>query len=247
MCTLTWFRRGAGFELFFNRDERLTRPRGLAPRVHERAGRRWIAPSDPEGGGTWIGVNEFGVCVALLNGYLRADEASRSWVSRGELVDGVLDAASAREVEVRVRKRELERYRSFTLVAVDPAHPALIATWDGREAGFDRRAEGVPPICSSSLDPTGATRARRELFASLHARHGNVDGELLERFHTSHAPARGALSPCMHRDDAATQSFTRVRVDGEHVELHYSPGAPCEARPSERFELARAPHHHVRS
>ncbi|MCC7013237.1 MAG: NRDE family protein [Planctomycetes bacterium] len=239
MCTLTWVRHGTGFELFFNRDEQRTRAKAKAPFVHERAGRRWIAPTDTAGGGTWIGVNEFGLAVALLNGFLRGDQGERPWTTRGELVESVLDAKNVREVEVRLRKRHLERFRSFTLVAVEPAAPALVASWDGQELALDQRFDGHPPICSSSLDPNGATRARRELFSELQARHGGIDSGLLELFHRSHGPERGALSPCMHRDDAATQSFTRIAVDAERVELHYTPGAPCEGLAAERLELPR--------
>lgn len=240
MCTLTWVHHGTGFDFLFNRDEKRTRGLARPPRIHERSGRSWIAPTDEDGGGTWVGVNEFGLAIALLNGYQRADSADRAWSSRGELVDGMLDATNVREVEVRVRKRHLERYRSFTLVAVEPSARALVATWDGTELAFDRRTDGHPPICSSSLDPTGATSSRRELFQEMLTRHGNVDAELLEQFHRSHLPERGALSPCMHRDDAQTQSFTRIRVDAQHVELHYTAGAPCEARTAERIELPRA-------
>jgi len=240
VCTLTWIRRGTGYDLFFNRDEMRTRKVALAPRIHERAARHWIAPIDPEGGGTWIGVNEFGVGVALLNGYRRSDDVARTWVSRGVLVDSLLDALSPREIEVRLRKRDLSRFRSFSLVAIEPLSPALLATWDGAELALDRRDAGVPPICSSSLDPTGATHFRRELFQEMRVRHGAVDTQLLERFHSSHEPVRGPLSPCMHRDDAQTHSFTRIRVDARKVELHYSPGAPCQRLPAEVVELERA-------
>lgn len=240
MCTLTWLHHGPGYELFFNRDEKRTRAVATPPQVRERAGRRWLAPRDPDGGGTWIGVNEFGLSVALLNGYLPLDAEPREWVTRGELVDGLLDARTAHEVEVRLRKRHLERYRSFTLVALEPAQPALVASWDLRELALDRRLEGHPPICSSSLDPTGATQARRELFARMLARQGNVDFALLERFHASHEPERGPHSPCMHRDDAQTQSLTRIRVGAAAVELRYTAGAPCSGSVAERLELARA-------
>lgn len=247
MCTLTWIRRESGFELFFNRDEKRTRGRALSPRVHERSGRRWLAPVDADGGGTWIGVNEFGVAAALLNGDRSSDQAERNWTSRGLLVDSLLDALSCREIEVRLRKRDLSRFRSFTLVMLDPVSPALLATWDGSELALDHREEGHPPLCSSSLDSTRATRVRRELFAEMVAEHGSIDADLLERFHTSHRPERGPWSPCMHRDEAQTHSFTRVRVGAREVELRYAPGAPCEALPVERIELERSSRAALRS
>jgi hypothetical protein len=239
VCTLTWLHHGQGYELFFNRDEKRTRAPARPPQVRERAGRRWIAPSDPDGGGTWIGANEFGLCVALLNGYLPRDAEERAWVTRGELVDGLLDARTQEEVRVRLSKRHLERYRSFSIVAVAPTGPALVASWDLNALVVDARHAGHPPICSSSLDPTGATVARRELFARLAAQRGTIDAELLERFHRSHEPERGPWSPCMHRDNAQTQSLTHVRVTEARVALHYTHGAPCEGATQVAFELPR--------
>jgi hypothetical protein len=240
VCTLTWIRRDSGFELFFNRDEKRSRGRALSPRIHERTGRRWIAPVDADGGGTWIGVNEFGLALALLNGFRDGDEAERPWTSRGLLVDSLLDALSRREVEVRLRKRDLSRYRSFSLIALDPASTAMVATWDGAELALDHRDEGRPPICSSSRDTNEATRVRRALFQDMVAEHGSLDPDLLERFHASHRPERGAWSPCMHRESAQTRSSTRIRVDARSVELHYTPGAPCEGHPAELVDLARS-------
>lgn len=239
MCTLTWLHHGQGYELYFNRDEKRTRAPARPPQVRERAGRSWIAPSDPDGGGTWIGVNEFGLCVALLNGYLPRDAEEREWVTRGELVDGLLDARTQEEARVRLSKRHLERYRSFSIVAVGPLGPALVASWDLNALTFDARHAGHPPICSSSLDPTGATVARRELFARMAAQRGSIDAELLERFHRSHEPERGPWSPCMHRDNAQTQSLTHVRVAADKVELHYTHGAPCEGALQVALELPR--------
>jgi len=227
VCTLTWIALERGYELYFNRDEKLTRAPGLPPRRFANAGRAWLAPADPDGGGTWIGVNDRGLTLALLNGYKRVDDAARAWRSRGLLVQELLALADVPAFEARLRELDLNPYRSFTLFAVDPSCAARAATWDGAVLSFESHASAGAPLCSSSLDPTGATRARRELFESWRTQAPSVDAELLARFHASHLPERGPLSPCMHRADAQTQSFSRVRCGAESVELEYSPGAPC--------------------
>ncbi|MBL8804561.1 MAG: NRDE family protein [Planctomycetes bacterium] len=227
MCTLTWIALERGYELYFNRDEKLTRAPGLPPRRFAGARRAWLAPADPDGGGTWIGVNERGLTLALLNGYKRADDAARVWRSRGLLVQELLELDDVPTFEARLRALDLSPYRSFTLFAVDPSCAARAANWDGAALAFESHASAGAPLCSSSLDPTGAARARRELFESWRAQGQSVDAALLARFHASHLPERGPLSPCMHRADAQTQSFTRVRCGATNVELAYSPGAPC--------------------
>jgi hypothetical protein len=44
----------------------------------------------------------------------------------------------------------------------------------------------------------------------------------------------------MHRPEAMTRSFTRVRVDGDRVTMIYHPGTPCVAAPETEATLARA-------
>ena len=50
-----------------NRDERRSRPAALPPQVHDLGGRLAAFPVDPRGGGSWVGVNDVGIVVTLLN------------------------------------------------------------------------------------------------------------------------------------------------------------------------------------
>jgi hypothetical protein len=241
VCTLTWLAFEHGYELFFNRDEKRTRARALAPTLHAAGDARWIAPTDPDGGGTWLGVNTRGVTVALLNGYQPADQLAREFESRGKLVDALLGAASTAEVRARIERHELTRFRSFAIVAFQPEIEPIQAVWDGSRLDLSVLAPPDRPVCSSSLDPIGASASRRALFARMTARANSLDAQLLLRFHASHEPERGSLSPCMHRDDAQTVSLTRVRVSRARVELAYSPSAPCEGAPARPLFLDREP------
>ena len=60
MCTLSWLTTEAGYSVFCNRDERKTRPVAVPPAILRTGGVAYIAPIDPEGGGSWIAVNEQG-------------------------------------------------------------------------------------------------------------------------------------------------------------------------------------------
>ena len=42
MCTVSWIRNADGYDLQFNRDERLTRTRARMPRIAELAGVRYL-------------------------------------------------------------------------------------------------------------------------------------------------------------------------------------------------------------
>lgn len=238
MCTLTWWRDARGFSLHFNRDERKTRPASTPPELVTIDGVRALAPRDGEAGGTWIGVNERGVALALLNGYQHArHRAEGAFRSRGLLVHEQLGAASAREVADRVRKLDLSIYRPFLLTAFDRV-TAFVIEWDGLRADARALDDGMRPIVSSGYDYEGVARTRRELFDSLAVQ--GVDDTMLARFHRAHEPERGPYSPCMHRDDAATVSYTRVSVGDRQGAIEHHAGAPCESPPRSQSTLPLA-------
>ena len=87
MCTMTWFKSADGYELFFNRDEQLSRQRALLPTIQTHSKIDYISPTDADAGGTWIALNQFGVTVCLLNHYeFQQIETYKDWTSRGEIV-----------------------------------------------------------------------------------------------------------------------------------------------------------------
>ena len=67
MCTVSFIPRPEGFYLAMNRDESVDRVLALPPAEFRRAGLRCLYPHEPAGG-TWIGANEAGLCLALMNG-----------------------------------------------------------------------------------------------------------------------------------------------------------------------------------
>lgn len=235
MCTASWSHAADGFELHFNRDESVRRGRARPPEPLEVEGVRALAPIDADAGGTWLGVNEHGLAVALLNAWdLRVDP--REPRSRGLLVRDLLAAADVRGAAARLAREDLARYRGFTLLFLAPGGAAGVRHWDGRAL-----SELPPerPLASSSLDGGRARNERRALFARLAGAAPEPSREALERFHASHEPERGPWSPCMHRVEASTVSASQVRVDARAVALRYADGPPCERPFGPWLTLAR--------
>lgn len=223
MCTVTWLERGGCYDLFCSRDELRTRGAALAPRLHRSDGGSFLAPVDSDAGGTWIAVNDRGLGLSLLNDYA-ADQGRGDFESRGRLVRDLAAADSPAAAADSLRALDLGRYRPFRLVVVSPGVPARVHHWDGR--GLDVEPASVPPLLtSSSFDSAGADRARRTLLRRFATERLGPD-ELLA-FHRSHQPERGPLSPCMHRVDARTVSFTRLEVSPERALMSYHEGPPC--------------------
>jgi len=233
MCTATWIRTEDGYEVFFNRDELRTRKPANPPATIVRAGVRILAPIDGDAGGTWLGANEHGVTVGLANGGPSPGGVFRS---RGLLVLDLLEGRDLAEVRRRLEASAATPYRPYALFAIDAA--GAMATFGERQAAAG--TDGAL-LFSSSRDPVRARASREAVLDRMRSERGGVDAELLRAFHASHEPERGPFSPCMHREDAGTVSFSRIRVGPREVVLDYRPGPLCEPAEVATARLGRAP------
>lgn len=112
-----------------NRDEDRERP--SHPPQESRVGqRRALFPVDAVAGGTWLGVNDAGVAVAVTNRAGADFDALRP--SRGRLTLEALGSASAAEARRRLEQRVAgQAHNGFNLFCGD-AGAAWVARWDGR-------------------------------------------------------------------------------------------------------------------
>jgi hypothetical protein len=224
--------------VFFNRDELATRKPARPPFRRDRGGVRILAPQDGDAGGTWIGVNEFGLTVGLANGPRVETEVDASaFRSRGLLVLDLLESADLAEIEARLSGSDASMYRPFSLFAIDRSGAGR--TWSsdgGRIAGRPAEIDGAL-LLSSSRDAEQARSIRTSTLARMSRAHGGLSADLLAAFHASHEPERGPLSPCMHREDARTVSLTRIRVGEGRADVEYQEGPPCEGAPPARRSL----------
>ena len=239
VCTVTWLRTDAGFELFCNRDERHERAAATPPATIVRDGVALLAPRDPDGGGTWLAVNELGVAVCLLNGYRAGDDLlpAERFRSRGLLVLEIAARRDAAAVAGALAATDLAPYRSFDLLALDAAGPRVLS-WDRASARLNEAAAGMPLV--SCPVRTDEVRAARAATLQEHvARRGTIDTALLAAYHRSRHPEGWIWSVSMHHDKAATRSLSHVRVTAGEIAYAYVPGRPCETPPLPAVTLSR--------
>ena len=245
MCTLTFTDRvsdetgastnrfGTSYRLFFNRDELRTRGPEIPPsEACTESGVRYIAPTDSDAGGTWIAVNEFGVTVALLNGYIDSKGPIRSaYTSRGVLVRSLADMTALGDLWKRLSPRALAPYRPAVVVALAPGEWPILARWDGRDVVLDVRADRRLPIASSSFEQSDVQRFRRELYRRTVGDAAPAP-DALRRFQSYIGPdGPSALTPSMSRPDAATRSNCAIEVDPGVARFRYVADAPHAAVP----------------
>jgi uncharacterized protein with NRDE domain len=125
MCLLALFFRvvrDAPVIVAANREEMYTRV-GEPPRILEGSTRA-VAGVDPLAGGTWLGVNDHGVLVAVTN--RRKSEPPANPRSRGLLVRDLLGCASAAKAADRAARELNEHdYAGCNLLCVDE-HRAVV-------------------------------------------------------------------------------------------------------------------------
>jgi Transport and Golgi organisation 2 len=139
-----------------NRDEMIDRP-WLMP------GRHW--PDRPEvvggldvlAGGSWLGVNDWGVAAAVLNrtGSLGPAPGLRS---RGELVLEALDHADAVDAAEALSHLEPDAYRTFNLIISDERDGFWLRHAGGRHIEVHPLKEGLSLIAAGDIDDLGTRR-----------------------------------------------------------------------------------------
>jgi uncharacterized protein with NRDE domain len=241
MCTVSWLHTPAGYQLLCNRDERYARKAALAPVIHKTPGVRFIAPTDGDHGGSWIAVNEFGITFSLVNRYrcCHCDgEKKLRPRSRGLLLTQLADCRSLEEAQSRFDRLDLAAYPPFTIAVLARGRPSLLLHWTGRDSLVEWNGDSAMPLTSSSFDDRGVEVYRKRLFQSLVAGRETADVKRLMDFHASHSPTPSAYSPCMHRDNAETVSFSKVTVCDGVIEFLYYPVSPCLRRDSDTNQPA---------
>jgi hypothetical protein len=200
MCTVSVLQLpGNVIRVACNRDEQVTRAAALPPVVRRIGGVRAMMPVDPVSGGTWVGADEAGVVMALLNynprGAIAAAAAARS---RGVIIPSLLGLGGAREVAGAAAALRPGLFGAFRLVVVDREACAEVADADRAGAtdcgGVPGMAVGV--LADVAVLSTGGGVGGGVVAAALRVyRIGSENrGSSAER-RLGAAPGRGELLP----------------------------------------------------
>jgi len=238
MCTLVLY-----FQVFpqyplviaANRDESLTRP-SAPPTVLSSA--PWIyGGRDLLAGGTWLGINQYGLVAAVLN--RRApDPADPRRRSRGLLCLDALKHPSTHAAQQCVAAQPATRYNPFSLVIADPFAAALVYP-DEHTIQVRHLSPGVYMLTNLNLDDPDCPRISRfsQRFLQVSKNSACAPLRLTDVFaqlqvlladHTATQDPR--LSLCLHLDGYGTCSSTLLAYsspDNRYIYLH-APGPPCQ-------------------
>ncbi len=240
MCTLALYTRvGAAVPLLVaaNRDEFLDRATA-APRLLSVA--PWIvAGQDLVAGGTWLGLNERGLVVGLLNRRsVAAPDATLE--SRGLLCLRALQCGTVDEVADLLRTEEGSRYNPFTLLAA-ARDDALVGVARGDEIEIRRLQPGLHLLTNLEVNDPNCPRIQRSLgrFIALQSPIGTgSDGFVAElrSVLSQHTAAGGTPSVayedglCIHRGPYGTRSSSIIALDSSgSARYWHAEGPPCRS------------------
>ena len=237
---MSWLAGPGRYQLFFNRDERHERKPATPPEVRHRSGVSYLAPADGDFGGSWIAVNEHGLSLCLLNGPALPGDGglpTGDRPSRGRIPIDLAASRGPAEAAQALREAELERYRPFLLVALAP-DGGMTGRWTGDRLELSLERPVDQPLVSSSFCTEEVRRNRISVFRKMQAADSG-DAEAHLAYHRAHDPEEGPYSPCMHRPDACSVSFSWIAVDARQVSFRYQPSPPCRGEPGPAVTLPR--------
>src|SRR5713101_6130635 len=161
MCTvviLRWPEHAWPVVIGANRDEMIDRP-AMPPGRHWPDWMEVVGGLDLEAGGSWLGVNDWGVAAAILNrqGSLGPATGMRS---RGELVLEALDHADAVAAAAALTHLDPAAYRTFNLIVADNRDAFWLRHDGGSRIEVRPIAEGLSLIASGDFDDQATPRLR---------------------------------------------------------------------------------------
>jgi hypothetical protein len=225
MCTVSFMPTRQGFMLAMNRDEQVSRPRALAPRRHWAGTHASLYPSET-GGGTWIGTNDAGLTLALMNWYAKPQRDRALCVSRGIIIPHLLAGENFGDVAAMFADLPLSQINPFRLIVVSLKERRMREwRWDGKALTCKRFGWKRRHWFSSGYDEALTNKIRSTIVRKTTK--ATLPPAGLRKLHQSHLPAQGPFSICMHRTDAKTVSYTEVMATGSGAAMRYAAGSPC--------------------
>ncbi len=229
MCTLTFIAGDTSHHIAMNRDEKITRGAGKPPETHRVGGIKVIYPSDGQDG-TWIGLNEYGIVLALLNwnDVISPGECNGKARSRGQVIPALIGSCSLPELRTAFQASNLEGMFPFRLVGIFPSEKQIWEwRWDSTQLEMQVLGWESRQWFSSSLSDRQAEILRGAAGRDAYSEPDAGSVAWLRRLHASHAGGPGPFSVCVHRADVRTLSYTEIVLTPAKIVVEHLLGSPC--------------------
>jgi len=220
MCTLSVLRLSNLLVITMNRDEaRLRHEAGL--KEQQKNGIELLYPIDGQAGGTWFGLNNHGVVLALLNRY--QDPQTSGAPTRGNIIPQALAYGDFNLVKKHLSDQNYQHYNPFDLLLISPGE-CLHLSWNGRRLSIYNANQEALLLSSSALNTDAVLAKRQERFQQWLTRSPELSAAaVLQQIHLQHDLGSPADSVLMDRSDAHSKSICQVLLDANGCEFNYYP------------------------
>ena len=242
MCTLAlYFEVFPGYPLVVaaNRDEHYDRP--SAPPSITGTDPTILAGTDLRAGGTWLGVNDYGLLVGILNRRQNPGSIPRdNYRSRGLLCLELLRLTGVKDLDQVFASFLPNDYQPFTVVCAD-AKSACVAYNTDQSIEQMRLAQGLH-VFSNSFEFSTASKKTNRVYETFSQLSESADRLLLIRDYVpraakalgDHSTGDHLTDPreaiCVHGDISGTVSSSIIFLSDSERTFHtyYCAGAPCQ-------------------
>ena len=224
MCTLTIYTGKKRCIVTMNRDE--LRSRKEAGLLYSRSvgDLRLFYPVDISSGGTWFGVNNRGVVLALLNRYGGVEQPAAR--SRGEIIPRALEQGRYSAIEAWLLDMDAAEFNPFDLFLVSKSKVKHF-TWDGEEWRVQKPGfRHWYMFTSSFMLEEEVTAFRQNFFQAWSLETGNTlenAEEVLRGYHLISIDGMESHSVLMERERSHTKSVIQADLDGSELIIKYIP------------------------
>lgn len=216
-----------------NRDEYYHRPT-QGPQLLSRSPEVW-GGRDVRAGGTWLGVNAYGLVVGLTNRHVHDDQEHDSdRRSRGLLCLEALQHRRASEVAELFASEPPDRYNPFNLLTVD--HDSAFWTAYNGQPETRQLEPGLHILANGNVNDIETVRIRRARQLLQGPEHAQLHMliPLLEQVCRDHEEGvQNRETICMHREDETygTVSSTILALStNKHDGIYrYAESHPCRS------------------
>lgn len=226
MCTLSIYTAKKQCIITMNRDELRSRSEANVLHTESLNGINLVYPVDSVSGGTWMGMNNKGVVLCLLNHYHGQTFAAQDPLSRGLIIPTALAKGDMASIHNYLLELESGSFNPFDLFLNQKQHIRHYI-WDGHYTIFeDVTAEPWYMFTSSLLKAEEVITYRHRLFESWCKEMGNEltdPEEILRGFHLIQTKNMETQSVLMEREQSHTKSVVQVELAKDQISLKYYP------------------------
>lgn len=211
MCTVVFIPQQGKYILASLRDEDPKREKASKPILRDTP-INFIAPIDPQGGGTWVGINEIGTAIILLNGAFVNHVKKESYKqSRGTIVTALLTVDDA---IAYWNALSIENIEPFTLIVWCKKNLWQLV-WDG-STKYNLQLDHTQPYIwsSSTLYNVTEKKIRQEKFEYWMTMEVMKNQESLLSFFKNCKNEEDTVF-IKNTENIQTHSYTSIVIDSE--------------------------------